>query len=53
VNNVAVKTAYGTGVCTTACLAAPFCGDGRVQSNFGEDCEGNDLCSDCQSTVPK
>jgi fibro-slime domain-containing protein len=53
VNNKPVKTAYGTGVCTTSCLAAPFCGDGRVQSAFGEDCEGNDLCSDCHSTVPK
>jgi hypothetical protein len=50
--NVAVSKAYGTGVCTTACLAAPFCGDGRVQPAF-EECEGNDLCSNCQSTGPK
>jgi cysteine-rich repeat protein len=51
--NVSIKTAYGTGVCTTACQAAPFCGDGRVQSAFGETCEGNDLCLDCHSTAPK
>jgi len=51
--NVPVATAYGVGVCTTACKAAPFCGDGRVQSQFGEECEGDALCSNCQSTIPK
>ena len=51
--NVAVATAYGVNVCTTACKSAPFCGDGRVQSQFGEQCEGNNLCSACQSTVPR
>jgi fibro-slime domain-containing protein len=51
--NKPVATAYGSGVCTTACLAAPFCGDGHIQSQFGEQCEGNDLCMNCVSTVPK
>lgn len=49
--NVAVATAYGTGVCTKACKAAPFCGDGKVQSASGEECEGNDFCDNCKSSV--
>ena len=46
--NVAVTSAYGTNVCTKACKAAPFCGDGRVQAAFGEECEGNSNCKDCK-----
>ena len=51
-NNVPAATAYGPKVCTTACVAAPFCGDGRVQPPR-EQCEGNQLCLNCQSTVTK
>jgi fibro-slime domain-containing protein len=43
-NNVAAATAYGRGICTTYCMWAPFCGDGRVQTTFGEQCDGNSNC---------
>jgi fibro-slime domain-containing protein len=46
-SNVPMSTAYGTGVCTTVCTYAPFCGDGRVQSSFGEECDG---ASDCEAS---
>ncbi|MEI9940908.1 MAG: DUF4215 domain-containing protein [Pseudomonadota bacterium] len=52
-NNVAVATAYGDGVCTKACKTAPICGDGKVQAAFGEQCEGNDNCTNCKFTVLK
>ena len=53
VKNVALATAYGTGVCTTACTFAPYCGDRRVESQFGEQCDGTPECSAyCQVTVP-
>ena len=51
--NVAVATAYGAGVCTKACKTAPICGDGKVQTAFGEECEGNNNCMSCKSTVVK
>lgn len=51
--NVAIASAYGSNVCTKACKAAPFCGDGKVQSTFGEECEGNNNCKNCLSTIPK
>jgi fibro-slime domain-containing protein len=51
--NVAPATAYGVGVCTTACKDAPFCGDGHIQSQFGEQCEGNVDCISCQIQVVK
>ena len=51
--NVAVSTAYGDGVCTRACKTAPICGDGKVQATFGEECEGNNNCMSCKSTVIK
>jgi len=51
--NVAVATAYGDGVCTKACKTAPICGDGKVQSAFGEECEGNNNCMSCKFTVIK
>jgi len=44
VTNVAPATAYGVGVCSSLCRYAPFCGDGRVQSQFGEECDGSDDC---------
>ena len=31
---------YGTGKCTTACIIGPYCGDGRIQTAFGEKCDG-------------
>lgn len=52
-NNVPVSTAYGSGVCTKACKTAPICGDGKIQAAFGEECEGNNGCTDCKFTVPK
>jgi cysteine-rich repeat protein len=51
--NVALVSAYGRGVCTSVCTNAPYCGDGRVQSSFGEDCDGSATCSStCTSSVP-
>ena len=44
-NNVAPATAYGPGVCTTACAAAPRCGDGVLQTQFGEQCDGSKNCT--------
>ena len=35
----APATAYGAGVCTTACAPAPYCGDGVPQAAFGEQCD--------------
>jgi hypothetical protein len=46
--NKPANTAYGVGICTTQCNFAPFCGDGRIQSQFGEQCEGNDRCALCK-----
>ncbi len=42
--NVPGASTYGEGLCSTACRWAPFCGDGRVQSEFGEDCDGAPGC---------
>ncbi len=40
---------YGRGVCTDMCLLAPYCGDGIVQMEFGEKCDGGPNCdSTCQ-----
>jgi fibro-slime domain-containing protein len=44
-SNVAPGSAYGTGVCTTRCARAPRCGDGRVDSQFGEACDGGPGCT--------
>ncbi len=30
------------GGCTTACTVAPFCGDGKVDVQFGEECDNGD-----------
>jgi fibro-slime domain-containing protein len=30
------------GGCTTACTLAPFCGDGKVDAQFGEECDNGD-----------
>ena len=51
-NNVSPATAYGPGVCTTACAFAPRCGDGYVQPQFGEQCDGSSNCNqNCKLTV--
>jgi fibro-slime domain-containing protein len=48
-NNVPPSMAYGSGVCTTACMPAPSCGDGVVEAEFGEECDSTPGCSStCQ-----
>jgi fibro-slime domain-containing protein len=43
---------YGPSKCTTMCTTAPYCGDGRIQSAFGEKCDGGPLCnSTCTSII--
>ncbi len=37
---------YGADKCTTTCAVAPFCGDGRIQTTFGETCDGTPGCND-------
>ena len=52
--NVSPATAYGPGICTSACAFAPYCGDGRVQSSFGEQCDGTTSCDAmCKTFVPR
>jgi fibro-slime domain-containing protein len=38
-------TPYGIDKCTTACTASPYCGDGRTQPEFGEECDGGSMCT--------
>jgi hypothetical protein len=43
---------YGPGKCTTTCLIAPYCGDGRIQTTFGEKCDGTPDCNSmCQPAI--
>jgi hypothetical protein len=50
--NVSSATAYGPGLCTSFCAWAPFCGDGRVQTQYGEQCDGGANCSaTCQVVI--
>ena len=52
--NIAFASAYGSGVCTTLCTSAPYCGDGRVQTSFGEQCDGSPGCNtNCSTSVPR
>jgi hypothetical protein len=45
-------SAYGVGQCTSACMIAPYCGDGIVEHSFGEDCDGGGSCtSDCHFMI--
>jgi fibro-slime domain-containing protein len=44
-SNVSVASAYGNGVCSTSCAIAPRCGDHRVDSSFGEACDGSPGCT--------
>jgi hypothetical protein len=40
---------YGANKCTKSCTAAPRCGDSRVDSAFGEECDGVSGCdSNCK-----
>jgi hypothetical protein len=49
-----VAGAYGPGVCLVTCMPAPYCGDGIVQTQFGEQCDGGALCdATCKTIVPK
>ena len=34
------RTPTAPSKCTTMCTTAPYCGDGRIQSAFGETCDG-------------
>jgi hypothetical protein len=38
-------TAYGPNLCTNLCTIAPYCGDGRIQTQFGEQCDGSPNCT--------
>jgi fibro-slime domain-containing protein len=44
-SNVAPSSAYGNNVCTNRCARAPRCGDGRVDTTFGEACDGGPGCT--------
>ena len=44
-------TAYGMNACTAACQRAPYCGDGIVESSFGEQCEGTSGCDMCHYVI--
>jgi len=36
---------YGPNTCSNTCRVGPFCGDGRIQSTFGEECDGSIGCN--------
>jgi fibro-slime domain-containing protein len=38
-SNVPAAGAYGKGVCTTSCTLAPYCGDGTLNAQAGEQCD--------------
>ena len=35
---------YGPGTCTLGCTTGPYCGDDRLQSDHGEECDGQAGC---------
>ena len=43
---------YGAGQCTPACMTAPYCGDGIVQPQYGEQCDPKDPATEahCNSS---
>jgi hypothetical protein len=46
------QNAYGPNKCTKSCQTAPYCGDGIVESSFGEECDGGQTCDDmCKTQV--
>jgi fibro-slime domain-containing protein len=52
-NVPAASNPYGRGVCTDACKLTPYCGDGIVQAQFGEKCDGTQDCGrDCKPVMP-
>jgi hypothetical protein len=53
-SNVSPATAYGPGICQTTCKFAPYCGDGLTQTNFGEQCDGQNNCDgSCKVETPR
>src|SRR5690606_28762053 len=38
------RNPYGRDACTTTCRRAPYCGDGRIQPEFDEECDGGAGC---------
>lgn len=48
------RAPYGPNKCSTTCTVAPFCGDGRIQTVFGEECDGGLTCSVlCREFIPQ
>ena len=46
--------AYGEDACTVSCRRAPYCGDGRIQTAHGEECDSTPGCgNNCRLVVPK
>jgi hypothetical protein len=43
---------YGPNKCFTTCVVAPFCGDGRIQTRFGEECDGGVGCGSTCKFIP-
>jgi hypothetical protein len=53
------STAYGTNLCTSTCVPAPYCGDKAVDGIFGETCDdgvnsglAGSCTSDCKGFIP-
>ena len=46
------SSAYGPNKCSTTCNIAPYCGDGRIQSSFGEECDGGIGCGPTCKIIP-
>ncbi len=45
-------TAYGVGTCTKSCVLGPYCGDGRIQTANGEQCDGTSGCTNmCKTAI--
>jgi hypothetical protein len=44
-------TAYGPGTCTKSCTPGPYCGDGRIQTVDGEQCDDTQGCSAMCKTI--
>ena len=37
---------YGKGKCSTMCTVGPYCGDGKIESARGEECDGGGNCNE-------
>ncbi len=45
---------YGEDTCTMFCRLGPYCGDGRVDDDHGEDCDGSVGCTNsCDWVIPE